>query len=278
MAHGALGTVFLRDNGPRQEHQKAVAHVRHHDAVKQDEEGRHEGVGVHVVVGGEGVHLRHHVQRLGQPVVLQPDRHVGDVLVRGVAGLPGAALGVQQGLDLRQVLRRGPALEKDDGSVGEEALGVLILRRLGGKAVGVEPQPVPLRRQGGDGGLGLLPLGVVVLQGLVQGRGVLRRRARHALKSGDAEPVRPEDLQDLLLLLPVGHQEAAALLLVPADLIELRRRARQFTADGGGVRRPGENAQAEHRVFGAAELQGHVQGNPGLQPGLPAQEAVLLSL
>ena len=88
----------------------------------------------------------------------------------------------------------------------------------------------------------------------------------------------PEDLQGLLLLRPVGGQEAAALLLVGADLIELRRRVRQFRADGGGVRRAGEDAQAEYRVLRASQLQGHVQGDPGLQPGLPAQEAVFLPL
>ena len=39
-----------------------------------------------------------------------PHRHVGDVLFRGVLRLPGAALGIQKGLDLRQVLRRGPEM------------------------------------------------------------------------------------------------------------------------------------------------------------------------
>ena len=88
----------------------------------------------------------------------------------------------------------------------------------------------------------------------------------------------PQDLQGLLLLRPVGDEEAAALLLVPADLIKLRQTVPQLSANGGRVRRPGENAQAEHRMFGAVQLQGHVQGDPGFQPRPPAEEAALLTL
>ena len=139
-------------------------------------------------------------------------------------------------------------------------------------------QGVPLRGQGGDGGLGLLPLLLVLRQGGVQLLDVPGRRARHALEGRDAEPVGPQDLQDLLLLRPVGGEETAALLLIRADLIELRRFLRQLAADGGDVRRSGQHPQAEHRVLRAAALQGHVQGDPGLQPRPPAQKAVLLAL
>ena len=88
----------------------------------------------------------------------------------------------------------------------------------------------------------------------------------------------PQDLQGFLLLLPVGDQEAAPLLFVGADLIELRQVLRQPAADGSGVRRPGEHAQAEHRVLGAPQFQGHIQGDPGLQARPAAQEAAFLPL
>ena len=62
---------------------KAVAHVRHHDAVEQNEERRHQRIGSHIVVGGQRVHLRHHIQRLGEPVVFSC---TGTLLISSSAG------------------------------------------------------------------------------------------------------------------------------------------------------------------------------------------------
>ena len=58
VAHGALGSHPAQDHHRGQHHQQAIAHVRHHDAVKQDKEGGHQGVWVHASVGRQGVHLR----------------------------------------------------------------------------------------------------------------------------------------------------------------------------------------------------------------------------
>ena len=117
-----LGAYFLHDEESRQEHQQAVAHIRHHDTVEQDEKRRHQGVGVHIVVGGEGVHLRHHVQRLGEPVVFQLHRHIGDLLLRGIQRLPGAAR-FPSGTRLPPfLLRRDPALEVQHRLIRQQTL------------------------------------------------------------------------------------------------------------------------------------------------------------
>ena len=57
-------------NERRDHHHKAVAHVRHHDAVEQNEKRRHERVRIDRAVGRQAVHVRDHVQRFGKFVVL----------------------------------------------------------------------------------------------------------------------------------------------------------------------------------------------------------------
>ena len=109
----ALGPGLFCDDDGSQDHQQSIAHVRHHDAVEQNEKRRHERVRVHAVIGGEGIHLRDHVEWPCQPVVLELDRHVRIFLRRRVLQLPCAAEFLQQRLELRHVLTRHPAVQTE---------------------------------------------------------------------------------------------------------------------------------------------------------------------
>ena len=280
VAHGALGTVFPGDNGARQEHQKPVAHVRHHDTIEQNEKRCHQRIGVHVVVGGEGVHLRHHVQRLGEPVVLQLHRHLRNLLLRGVGGLPGAAQLLQQGLYAVHSLRRGPALEKENGAVGQQPLRVDLPGLLGPQAFRVELEQLLLAALRGDGRRRPFLGPPVLLQLPLQVLEVLRRRAGQPLEGHHAERVGTQDLHHRRLVRPAAHQQAVILLLVRADLIELSRRVcrRQLGLDRAGIRSAGTHAHPEQHVLRALQLHRHIQGSPGQQGRLPRQQAALLAL
>ena len=97
----------------QKDHQKAVAHVRHHHAVEEDEEGGHQGVGVHAAVGRQGIHVGYGVQGADHGAALELDRNLGIFLRGGIRQLIGAAEAVQQ---LRQglfLLGRGPAFQEE---------------------------------------------------------------------------------------------------------------------------------------------------------------------
>ena len=273
-----LGLILPRHQHRGQDHQKSVAHIRHHDTVEQNEERRHQRVGVHIVVGGQRVHLRHHIQRLGEPVVLQLHRNLGDLILRGIRRLPGTPQLVQQSANSGELFRRRPALEKEDSSVGQQPLGVLVLGGLGRQPVCVDPQGVPgagLGHNGGGGGLLLL----AVLRDLAgQSVQILRRRTGEALEGRGAETEGTKTLQCLFLFRPMADQQTVALLLVGTDLQHLGGGVRQGRLYGGHIGGTGTHHQPEHRVLGPLDFQGHVQPTPRLQPGLPGQQAIFLSL
>lgn len=110
VAHGAAGLLLFQHDQRGQHHHQSIAHVRHHHAVKQDEKGGHQGVGVQGAIGGQGVHLRHHVQGPGEPVVFQLYRHGGVLLRAGLGQLPRRGEGGQCLLHRLPPLRREPAL------------------------------------------------------------------------------------------------------------------------------------------------------------------------
>ena len=226
--HRSLRAVCPQDKDGGQHHQQSVSHIRHHHAIEEDEKRRHEGVGVHIVIGRQGVHLRHHVQRPGQTVVLQLHRHLRILLRRGIRRLPGTAQALQQGAHVRHALRRGPSLEEDNGPVGKQPLRRALPSGLRCQPVRVGPQGVPLPGALRNGRLGLLPPALELLQlpvGLLQ---IRCRRAGDPRKSSRAEAVGPQDLHYRLLRRPVAEEQQVSLLLVGADLQQLRRQRLQL--------------------------------------------------
>ena len=264
--HRSLRAVCPQDKDGGQHHQQSVSHIRHHHAVEEDEKRRHEGVGVHIVIGRQGVHLRHHVQRPGQTVVLQLHRHLRILLRRGIRRLPGTAQALQQGAHVCHALRRGPSLEEDNGPVGKQPLRRALPSGLRCQPVRVGPQGVPLPGALRNGRLGLLPPALELLQlpvGLLQ---IRCRRAGDPRKSSRAEAVGPQDLHYRLLRRPVAEEQQVSLLLVGADLQQLRRQRLQLQPQGAHVRSRGAGPQAGEHVLRSLRLQRQVQILPGQQP------------
>ena len=133
-----IGPLFLQEQQGADDHQQTVAHVRHHHAKEEDEERCHHGVGVHAVVGGHGVLLRDAVHGAGQDIALQRHRHVGDLLRRGVAEVVSTVQRVQPRRQLRQLLRRHPAVKGHDAAIGHQPFPVLLPHETGVQPVAAQ--------------------------------------------------------------------------------------------------------------------------------------------
>ena len=278
MAHGALGTVLFRDEQSCQDHQNAVAHIRHHDAVKQNEKRRHQRVGVHIVIGRQRIHLRHHIQRTGQPIVFQLYGDGRVLLLRGVPGLPGAAQPLQKITDLAHALSGGPALEKEDGAVGQKPFRVALLGRLGAQPVGVQTERVPLRAVFHDLRFRGLPGSFVFGQERIQCTQVLFCGARHILERHSAEIERAQTVHNGLLLCAQADQEVIGLLLVCAYFKDLCRVLAQGLPDRACICAAGAHPHAEEHMRRSLIFQGHIQPLPGLQRCPLCPQAALLAL
>ena len=149
--------------------------------------------------------------------------HLGNLLLRGVRGRPGAAEVFQQGLHLGEVLRRAPALKESHGTVIEEALIPSGQSLPGAEVVEVELQGVLILPAGGQLVLGLLPLLAAVVQLLLDALHGFRRGTGGLREGHGAEAALPQQVGHVLLGGLVADQQHVALLPVLADLDELRR-------------------------------------------------------
>lgn len=276
--HPASGPHLFDHKGRAQHHQQPVPHVRHHDPVEQDEEGGHQGVGVHGAVHRQGVHLRDHVHAPGQRSVAQLHRHLGVLLRRRVRQLPGAVEAAQDPLQLRDVGRVHPPVQAEDAASRQEPLLGLLRGQDLLDLIHAQLQRPGLRPHGPDGVQLRLSLGPDRLQLALQPPDVLPGGARRVLELGKAEAVGPQDLQRRALLGAVDHHLQALLLLVGGQQRHLGRlrRLRHGASHGIEVHGAGHRAQKDRRVPGPRLAQGQLAGFPGpqaqdlgVQPGLP---------
>ena len=100
----------------REDHYDAVAHIRHHEPVEQDEKRSHERVRVQTAVGRQAVHVRHHIERVGDFVILELYGDVGVFVLLGDERFPSAAEAFEHFIELRFALLGVPALH-DNGAV-----------------------------------------------------------------------------------------------------------------------------------------------------------------
>ena len=107
------GSYLLHCDDCRDYHQKAVAHVRHHQSVKQDKERRHQRIGVNSVVRRQAVHIRDHVKSVCYFIVCELYRNVGILIRLGVGQLPCAVVLFKAVLKLGYLLGKRPALQDD---------------------------------------------------------------------------------------------------------------------------------------------------------------------
>ena len=148
-----------------QHHQQSVSHIRHHHAVEEDEKRRHEGVGVHIVIGRQGVHLRHHVQRPGQTSCSSAAPAPPDTL-SGAGSAASQAQPRRSSRALTSAMRSAgahPSKKTMVPSVSSRS-AALSLSGLRCQPVRVGPQGVPLPGALRNGRLGLLPPALELLQ------------------------------------------------------------------------------------------------------------------
>ena len=104
------------------EHEKPVSHIGHHHSKKEDEKGSHKRVGIHPVIGGIDIHVGDHIERAGEPVVFELDRHLRVFVRLRISGLPGGGVLREQMLYVGKLFRRNPTLQKKRGCRGEQFL------------------------------------------------------------------------------------------------------------------------------------------------------------
>ena len=265
---GALaGLDLLHGDQSRRDHDEAVAHVRHHQAVKQDEEGSHDGVCVHGAVSREAVHVGHHVQGVGKLVVLELDGYLRVLVLTGLAELPGAFKALQKGSQLLLPLRRDPARQHHGGAGAIKPLLRLGHADAGGKPVIGQLQFLPVGSLGGDllgqahfflhqGLDSFLCRGDVLFGGA--GAAVQAHRAEAEVPQallGSGQLLLGREQQHILLALILTHWEEFRLLgLFRKGLAHLLER-----------NAAAQRSQKQRAALGALGLQGQVQALPGRQ-------------
>ena len=279
IAHGLLGVVDLGDSQGHGKDDDAVGHIGEHEPKEEDVEGEDQGIGVDAaLVGGEGVHLRHHVDALHPRGIVQQGG--GSFLLRGVRQVVGTGELTQFLLELIHLIAGGPALQKYHRSVGEQLLLNGGLGHLLGHPVHGDLKGLALIREGGDLLLQRRALPGDLLQLPIDGGDVLRRGTGKVLEAHRTGGEGLQRLDRLLLLLLVAHQQEVQQLLVSSRLKQLRHRSRllQRLTQGGGIRRGREGEISELCRPGLRLLQGEVQGGPGDQRRPAGGEPVFLGV
>ena len=264
----------------RDHHHKAVAHVRHHDAVEQNEKRCHERVRIHRAVGRQAVHVRDHVQRLGKFVVFEFDRHLGVLVLRGIGQIPGAVILCKHRGELVLLRRREPAAHAHDALGADETLFRLRAAELHARAVDAELERIPVRSKGGDVRLRLLALADDVRDLHLCVLDVLLCRARRAAEVRQREAGRAQRRDGFRQLLLQTNEQHIVLFLVRRDLIQLRlgRSVRQRFGGLGKVHCRGQHAERNAGPYGFAQIQRQVKRLPRAQGLHVAAELGLLAV
>ena len=117
-----LGLNALMMARQPKEDDEAVGHIREHEAEEEHIPEEVQRVGVDAVIGGERIHLRHHIDAVHPLGVLQLGGY-GVVLFR-VDGLPCAGKARRAASEnVRHPFGGDPALGEEDAAVGHEPLG-----------------------------------------------------------------------------------------------------------------------------------------------------------
>ena len=248
-------------------HDEAVAHVRHHQPVEQDEEGGHKGVGVQTAVGRQTVHVGDHVQCVGNFIVFELYRDLRVFALLRHQGLPGAAEVLEYLYQLRFSLLRDPAFHHHGGLGAVELLVCLGQSYLGADTVGGQLQLVPAHRLGPDvlHAAGLL-LGQLreLLLGLEY---ALLCGAVHAAQIAGAEGKASQAVLHGGYLFLHCHKEDISVPLVLIDLEKLALLVNGLYGrlDLAQVRLGGYGAHEHSAALRPLSVQGKVKPLPGLE-------------
>ena len=245
----------------------AVAHVRHHQPVKQDEEGGHQGVRVHAPVGRERVHIGHHVEGVAEFVVLEADRDLGVFVLSRVLGLPGAAEALKERGELRLPFGGEPALQDHDTLRAAHAFLRLGQGNFYVHAVGGELELVPMYRVVHNVAHAVFLLRRELLEALLGVELAFARGARHTAEGAGREAEGPQRvLEGVELPLHADQQHIVRLLLlVDGEELGLLIHSLERLAHGLQREAGGDGAHQHAGALGALKVQGQVQREPGLQ-------------
>ena len=108
-----LGPVLFADDDRGDHHQETVPHVRHHNAVEQNEKRRHQRVWVKRAVGRERIHLRHHVERARQLVVSELHGNLRIFVLRRLARFDRTGKRFKRFFKRCAAIGRQPAFEQE---------------------------------------------------------------------------------------------------------------------------------------------------------------------
>ena len=247
------------------DHDDAVADVRHHEAVEQNEERRHQRVRVHRAVGRQGIHIGDHVQRVGKLVVFQTDGDLGIIRLRGLLTLPGAVKAGKRTVECLFLLRRDPALHDDDVLGRKRQIGRLRHRKPRLQPVGGKLQLVAPRGLFDDRCAQRFLLASQPCQRGVAAGGALFRGTAHPGKGLGGEVKAAQHLLDLGESVLHADDHHIGGLLVGADLKELRLLGHAADRLAHLVERDlhGERAEQNAAALGAVDVQRQVEWQPG---------------
>ena len=276
----AFGLHLAERDERREHHHETVAHVRHHDAVKQDEKRRHERVRVHRAVGRQTVHIRDHVERLCKLVVLELDRHLGIFILCGVGQIPCAVILCEHRRELFLLRRREPAAHTHDALRADQTLLRLGAAEPDARAVDAELERIAVRCKGGDVRLRLLTLADDIRDLLLRGVDVLPGRSRRAAEVCQREAEGAQRSQRLRQLVLHADEQHIVLFPVCGDLIHLRlgRRFLQRLLRLAEVCRRRQHTQRNARRRGRAHAQRQVKRLPWAQRLDAAAQLCLLAV
>ena len=258
------GPDLLHCDDRRDYHQKAVAHVRHHQSVKQDEERRHQRVGVNSVVRRQAVHIRDHVKAVCYFIVRELYGNVGILLRLGVGQLPCAVVLFETFLKLGHLLGKRPALQDDRAFHAVHPVLRLGAGYLRVQAVGGQLKLLPVLALSAD--LAVEPMLFLRKSGKLafETSGTLLRRAVHAAEAGCGKAEFPQTVKSSGKLLFKADEHKIVLILIRVYEHELGflRRCVQRRLGAADVNRRRNSSKHDRAALRTGALERIVEAQP----------------
>ena len=280
MTAHSFWTVLSVDDHACNKHEKSISHIGHHNAVEQNKKRRHQRVGIHIVICGQCIHLRDHIERSCKPVVFQFDRNLRILFFCWICSIPGTVMLLQIGFDIFQSVSRNPAFKEEHGVIGEKAFSVFVLFCLCTQLIRIQAECIPLWCLLSNFLFQRFLMAVDFTQLFCQLSNVFLCRTGKIAEDRDTKVKGTKDFLNLFIVGFIEHQEVVFLLFISTDLIDLCRNIRGFQRGsyGTGIGIAGTYAQTKCRMCRSLEIQRYIQREPRFQCCLIGQNSSLLRL
>ena len=267
-AQAALAGPYLRHRDQRGgDHDEAVAYIRHHQSIEQDEERRHKGVCVNGSVSREAVHVRDHVERICEFVVLELHRDCGVLVLGRILGLPCAVVLFEYFGKLGLALRGHPALHYQNVCQAVELILGFGAGDLRAEHVSCELELVAVLRKLNDVLRAACLLVGKLMQFLLGGCDTFARGAVHTGDGcrGKAEAAHAVHNGGVLLLHADQNQILLHLVRIDQKQLCFLRDRCERALHRGEVRAAGDRSQHYRAALSFGCSEGHVKRRPRLQ-------------